>query len=318
MTASSKKIRIAVSSCLLGNKVRFDGGHKHNHFVTQALGQHFELVAICPETAIGLPVPRPAIRLVGDAHQPRAVGTHIKELDVSTQLRTFGRDTIRQLDDISGYVFKKGSPSCGLERVKLYSASGEVVGISRGLYAQTIIDHNPLLPCEEEGRLMDPGLRESFIERVLIYHEWRHLLDTGLTAAKLIAFHSRHKFTLLAHDETIYRRCGRLIAGIDTDSVIAVSDDYIKLLLEGLRRPATRARHSNVLLHLLGYFKQRIDRDDKAELIKRINDYRAGHIPLLVPLALLQHHSRRHHNPYVAQQSYLQQYPEALGLRTGS
>lgn len=171
---------------------------------------------------------------------------------------------------------------------------------------------------EKEGRLMDVVLRESFIERVFIYREWQQLIISGLTAKTLIEFHSRHKFTLLAHDETIYRRCGRLIAGVNAKSVAAVGDEYIVLLLEGLSHPASRSRHTNVLLHLLGYFKHRIGRDDKAELIKRIDDYRAGHVPLLVPLTLLQHHLRRHQDSYLARQSYLQHYPESLCLRTAN
>lgn len=312
---SAPRIRIGVSSCLLGEEVRYDGGHKRNGYLCESLARHFEFVPFCPEVAIGLGIPRPPIRLESRDDQVRAVGVRDPSLDVSEPLRDYGQAVAARNQDLSGYIFKKGSPSCGLERVKVYGAKGMPSGKGRGLYAQALTQHLPLLPVEEEGRLMDPVLRENFIERVFVYHRWQQLLADGFSAARLVDFHTRHKFSILAHDEQRYRELGRLVsrAGeLDTDEL---AQTYGETLMAALGRRATRRRHANVLMHVMGYLKRHLDADDKAELLELIDNYRLGQVPLIVPITLLKHHLRRNPDPYIQQQVYLSPHPEELMLR---
>jgi uncharacterized protein YbgA (DUF1722 family)/uncharacterized protein YbbK (DUF523 family) len=308
-------IRVATSSCLLGEEVRFNGGHKHNGYLTKTLARHFELIPFCPEVAIGLGVPRPPIRLVTDDGQVRAVGVKDPSLDVSEDLIDYGRTVASQLGDVSGYIFKRASPSCGMERVKIYSTKGMPVEAGAGLYAQSIMKELPLLPTEEEGRLMDPVLRENFIERVFVYHRWQSLCRPGLTPASLVDFHTNHKFSILAHDEATYRALGKLVADAGSADLREPEKRYGALLMMAMKKRATRKLHSNVLMHIMGYLKEKIDSGDKAELLEVIDRYRQGLIPLIVPITLLKHHLRRFPEPYIARQYYLQPHPEELMLR---
>ncbi len=308
-------IRIGISSCLLGQAVRFDGGHKRNNYVIDTLGRHFEFVPVCPEVAIGLGTPRQPVRLVGDARRPRVVGTKDPTLDVTAALQDYGRTKAAELHDLSGYILKRGSPSCGMERVKVYSGHGGPPRHGVGVYAREIMEQLPALPVEEEGRLMDPVLRENFIQRVFVYHRWQSLAASGLTAAKLVGFHTNHKFIILAHDERRYRQLGRLVAKAGTEDLNTLAARYLTQLMQALRRRATRKRHSNVLLHLAGYLKQRLDAGDKAELLALIEAYRAGRIPLVVPMTLLKHYLRRLPDRYLGGQHYFDPHPQALMLR---
>jgi len=308
-------IRIGISSCLLGQAVRFDGGHKRNNYVIDTLGRHFEFVPVCPEVAIGLGTPRQPVRLVGDTRRLRAVGTKDPTLDVTAALADYGRTKADELHDLSGYILKRGSPSCGMERVKVYAGHGSPGRHGVGVYARAIMEQLPALPVEEEGRLMDPVLRENFIQRVFVYHRWQSLAASGLTAAKLVQFHTRHKFIILAHDERRYRQLGRLVAKVGTEDLNTLAARYLMQLMQALGQRATRKRHSNVLLHLAGYLKQRLDAGDKAELLALIEAYRAGRIPLVVPVTLFKHYLRRLPDPYLGRQHYLAPHPEALMLR---
>ena len=311
------KIRLGISSCLLGQKVRFDGNHKLDSFLTGTLGQFFEWVSICPEVAIGLGVPRPPIRLTGSAAAPRAVGVKDASLDVTDKLAAYGKQQARRLDDLSGYVFKSRSPSCGMERVKIYQSGGAPARSGRGIYAAAFLSGQPWLPAEEEGRLSDPRLRENFIERVFVYRRWQDLVAHGLTAAGLVEFHTRHKLALLAHDAESYRALGRWVAGAGRRNLKEAGQQYLCHLMHAFQRPATPARHANVLLHLMGYLKKYLDADDKAELLAMIQAYRRGAAPFAAPLTLLKHHFRRHPDPYVAGQTYLHPDPRELMLRGG-
>ncbi len=311
------KIRLGVSSCLLGQKVRFDGNHKHDSFLTGTLGEFFEWVPVCPEVAIGLGVPRPPIRLVGSAASPRAVGVRDPERDVTGKLAAYGRRQARELDDISGYIFKSKSPSCGMERVKIYQRAGVPAAAGRGIYAEAFLSAQPWLPAEEEGRLGNPRLRENFIERVFVYRRWQQLTDRGLTVSRLVEFHTRHKLALMAHDVESYRGLGRLVAQAGKRNLKEFGHDYIGRLMEALKRPATPARHANVLMHLMGYLKKKLDATDKAELLEMIHAYRRGQAPFAAPLTLLKHHFRRYPDPDVTQQSYLHPDPRELLLRGG-
>lgn len=309
------RIRIGISSCLLGQEVRYDGGHKHNGYITESLGQFFEFVPFCPEVAIGLGVPRPPIRLAKSTHGTRARGIQDPALDVTDRLAAYAGKVAPKLHGVSGYILKKGSPSCGMERVKVYSRQGTAVTTGAGIYARTLMELLPELPFEEEGRLMDPVLRENFIERVFVYHRWQQLLGQRLTARRLVEFHARHKFILLAHDEKRYRELGRLVAKAGGRGIAAIGRSYITLLMQALRKPATRTRHGNVLQHLSGFFKNNLDRDDKRELLTLIDGYRRGHVPLVVPVTLIRHYLRRFPEPYVSDQYYLAPHPDELMLR---
>lgn len=309
------RIRIGISSCLLGESVRYDSGHKRDAYINDVLAKHFEYIPYCPEVAIGMGIPRPPIRLVGDPAKPRAVGVKVEGIDVTEQLIDYANSVVADLPPISGYLFKRGSPSCGMERVKVYTEKGMPNATASGLYAGIVMDAFPNLPVEEEGRLNDPVLRESFVERVYVYDRWQRLRDEALTPAKLVDFHTRHKLLVLSHSEVHYRRLGRLVADAGLCDMQALSDEYFSTLMEGLKRRATRRRHSNVLQHIMGYLKRSIDGGDKAELNRVIDAYREGTLPLIVPMKLIEHHFRRHPDDYVALQIYLSPHPAELGLR---
>lgn len=310
------RVRIGVSSCLLGQEVRYNGGHKRDGFVAGALADFFDYVPVCPEVAIGLGIPRPPIRLVGDPAQPRAVGTDDPTLDVTDRLDAYARKQIPTLAGISGYILKKDSPSCGMERVKVYRPNGgmaERKGV--GIFASVLKTQMPELPMEEEGRLNDSVLRENFVARVYVYDRWQRLLSQGLASGRLIDFHSDHKYMVMAHSQAAYRRMGRMLADLRGVDLQAVGMMYFAELMEALRRRVNRKRHVNVLQHMLGYLKRSIDREDKAELVHNIEAYRRGDVPLIVPTTLFRHYFRRHPDPYMDRQVYLHPYPDELALR---
>jgi len=309
-------MRIGVSSCLLGQEVRYDGGHKRDGFIAATLSTFVDYVPVCPEVAIGLGIPRPTIRLVGDPQRPSAVGSDDASRDVTARLETFARQQIPALAGICGYILKKDSPSCGMERVKVYSPKGgaaERKGI--GIYARVFMERMPLIPVEEEGRLNDPVLRENFISRVFVYDRWQRMAAEGLTSAGLIAFHSNHKYLVMAHSQAAYRRLGQMLADLKGADLSAIGEMYIAELMDALKRRANRKRHCNVLQHMMGYLKRNIDGGDKAELAANIESYRRGEVPLVVPVTLFLHYFRRNPDPYMERQVYLHPYPDTLGLR---
>ncbi len=310
-------IQLGVSACLLGKTVRFDGGHKHDRYLTETLSLFFELIPVCPETAIGMGVPRQPIRLYGNSQAPRAIGVKTPEMDVSAQLRSYGRDFAHTHKQLSGFVVKKGSPSCGLERVKVYNPQQCPTANGQGLFTEQLLKHNPLLPIEEEGRLKDPLLRENFFERVFLYHRWQQLQAAGINSKQLVAFHSEHKYALMSRSQKGYRELGQLIAtvGCHKANLTQLAERYIRQLMEEMKKPAQRKHHTNVLLHMMGYLKRQLSTDEKSELLQQINLYQKGIIPLIVPMTLLKHHLNRHPNAYLQRQHYLAPYPEALSLR---
>ncbi|MFA7594688.1 MAG: DUF523 and DUF1722 domain-containing protein [Thiohalobacteraceae bacterium] len=320
MTApSAPPIRIGISSCLLGEQVRFDGNHKHDHYLSGTFGQVFEFVPVCPEVGIGLGVPRPAIQLVGPPDAPRLVGVEVTDLDVTERMIAYGQRMGHRLGDLSGYILKSKSPSCGMERVQLYASpdhkggGGSRQGI--GLYAREIMRAHPLLPVEEEGRLGDPLLRDNFLERVFTYHRWQRLNAQRLTPKALVGFHTRHKLALMAHGTEPYRALGRLIAEAGRRPLRPLADEYVTGLMQALRQRATVRRHTNVLMHVMGYLKRQLDREDKQELLELIEDYRQGRVPRIVPITLFKHHFRTHPNDYIAGQTYMNPDPLELQLR---
>ncbi|WP_085641035.1 MULTISPECIES: DUF523 and DUF1722 domain-containing protein [unclassified Pseudomonas] len=307
--------KIAVSACLMGAEVRYNGGHKASRLCTDTLSDYFEFVPLCPEVAIGLGTPRQPIRLVGDPDHPQALGTVDRRLDVTRDLADYGRAMADGLDDICGYIFMQQSPSCGLERVKVYHDNGAPVGGGRGIYAQAFCAGRPDLPVEEAGRLNDPVLRENFITRVFAYRDWQTVTAQGLSRRALTEFHSRYKYLLMAHSPVHYKALGHLLGSMGHSDPATVAPHYFSELMAALKKCATRGTHSNVLQHISGYLKQAISAADKQEMQQVIGQYRHGIVPLVVPLTLLKHHFRRHPDPYIAQQVYLQPPPENLSLR---
>jgi uncharacterized protein YbgA (DUF1722 family)/uncharacterized protein YbbK (DUF523 family) len=309
------KIEIGISSCLLGQEVRHDGGHKRNAWILNTLSSYFDFRPLCPELAIGMGVPRPTIRLIKQDNVIRLVGSKDTDLDVTDEMNRFSDQAVSGLDDLSGYILKKDSPSCGMERVRIYNEKGIPEKNGSGLFAARLMEAHPNLPIEEEGRLMDPVLRENFIERVFVYYRWQKLLHNGLTVKDLMEFHASHKFNLLAHNESIYRELGPLVAQATPENLETIAEQYINMLMKGMKKPATRKRHTNVLMHVMGFLKNALSSDDKQELLDILEQYRLGRVPLIVPITLLRHHLRREPHPYIEKQYYMKPYPEELMLR---
>lgn len=310
-----ERIKVGISSCLLGEAVRFDGGHKRDAFINGVLSGYFELVPFCPEVAIGLGIPRDPIRLEREDGEVRAVGVKNREVDVTEPLREQGCKIVRENPDLSGYILKSKSPSCGMERVKVYDPNGVPESSGVGRFAHAVMERWPSLPVEEEGRLNDPVLRENFIERLFVYRRWQELAASGLSAAGIVDFHTRHKLTLMAHSQPAYRALGRRVAECGDADSERFGADYIDELMTALRIRATRKNHTNVLKHVQGYLKKHIDIEDKQELSEVIERYRIGQVPLVVPMTLLNHHFRRHPNEYMKRQVYLHPHPPEMMLR---
>lgn len=316
MAATADTIKIGISACLLGQPVRYNGGHKASQLCIETLSQHFEFTTLCPEQAIGLGVPREPIRLVGDPQNPRAVGTVTAELDVTEALSAYGRNAAEQLHDISGYILMQKSPSCGMERVKVYQDNGNPIeGGGRGLFAAALMRARPDLPVEEDGRLNDPVLRENFITRVFAYAQWQRLQRAGLTRKALLSFHEHYKYQLMATSRVQYQLLGRAVAQMAATPLAEFAPRYFSQLMAALKQPASRGSHTNVLQHIAGYLKRSLSAAEKQELHQLIEQYRLGVVPLVVPLTLLKHHFRRHPHAYIAHQAYLQPHPENLSLR---
>lgn len=313
---TTPRIRLGISACLLGEPVRFDGGHKRDNYIIGTLGRFFDFEAFCPEVAIGLGIPRPTLRIERRDSLPRVVGVRHPDQDYTDALAGHAHARQERLAGLSGFIFKKDSPSCGMERVKIYDANGAPDKRGVGAFAAEVMRLFPHLPCEEEGRLGDPTLRENFIERVLIHHRWTALLAHGLTPGTLVEFHTRHKLQFLAHNQAGYRRLGRFVAQAGSHADLqALAGEYQREMTEVLRRRATPQTHANVLEHLAGYLKNALDEGDRRELQQCIADYRTGQLPLIVPITLLAHHFRRHPHPWIAQQYYLRPHPPELALR---
>lgn len=306
---------IGISSCLVGQKVRYDGTAKRNSWLVDQFGEHVDYRPICPEMAIGMPTPRPPIRLVGTPGETRVVGVDDPSVDVTKKLEDFALTTAGDLRAVSGYVFMSKSPSCGMERVKLYNANGHGEKKGVGAYARVIMASLPNLPCEEEGRLNDPMLRENFVNRVYAYRRWQSLRAAGLTAKGLIDFHSRHKYMVMAHSQAAYQRLGKLLSHLKGVDLGKVADAYEAEFMVALKRRVGRKRHVNALQHIQGYLKTRIDAGDRQELAGSIEAYRREEVPLVLPMKLLRHYFRRNPDNYIDRQWYLDPYPESLGLR---
>lgn len=310
-------IRLGVSRCLMGENVRYDGGHKRDRFLINTPGKFVDYVPVCPEVEIGLPTPREAMHLEGDPESPRLVTVKTGK-DYTEHMQAWARERLEELveENLHGFVFKSRSPSSGLYRVKVYDEHGMPSRTGTGIFPREVMRRFPLLPLEEDGRLHDMGLRENFIERIFVYARWICMLEEDPTPGGLVAFHTAHKLTLMAHSPEHYQRMGRLVAQAGNLPWSELVDRYGRLLMEGLQVMATRGRHVNVLQHLMGFLKEFLTKDDKAELLGLIRDYERGLVPLIVPITLLRHHLNRHPvSDWVHQQVYLRPYPKELMLR---
>ncbi|MFI5247536.1 MAG: YbgA family protein [Nitrospirales bacterium] len=309
-------LRLGISRCLLGEEVRFDGGHKKDNFLTEVLGPYVEWVPVCPEVEAGLGTPREAMRLVGDPQHPRLV-TIKSGTDHTRAVERMTAHRIEELEelDLSGYVFKKDSPSCGMERVRIYNEHGMPGRNGVGLFARAFIEQFPLIPAEEEGRLCDPTLRENFIERVFCYRRWQDLVQSGIARHALVQFHTIHKYLLLAHHPQQYQALGRLVGQAHQHRPKELAHRYGGLFMKALAVKATVRKHVNVLQHILGYFKERLGAQEKAELLGVIADYHNGLTPLVVPLTLIKHYVQIFDVSYIQDQVYLNPHPKELMLR---
>ena len=313
---SSPVLRLGISRCLLGDEVRYDGGHKRDSFLTDVFGRYVEWVPVCPEVEAGLGTPREPMRLVGDPTRPRLM-TITSGKDHTEALERMTADRITQLNgmDLSGYVFKKDSPTCGVERVRIYNERGMPARKGIGIFAHAFIERFPLIPVEEEGRLCDPSLRENFIERVFCYRRFQDLLGPGVTRQALVRFHTIHKYLLLAHSPHRYQVLGRLVGQAEGHPPKEVALRYGGLFMQTLAMQATVRKHVNVLQHILGFFKNRLSSQEKTELLGVIGDYHRGLTPLIVPLTLVRHYVQIFDVRYIRDQVYLNPHPKELMLR---
>jgi uncharacterized protein YbgA (DUF1722 family)/uncharacterized protein YbbK (DUF523 family) len=311
-----RQIRIGISSCLLGEKVRFDSGHKHDRYLTDVFGKYVDWVSVCPEVEVGMGVPRESVRLVGDPVHPRMIGVKSAK-DWTEPMVGFSEKRVKELNslELSGYIFKSDSPSCGMERVKIYGSNGMSLKTGRGMFADVFMKYFPLIPVEEEGRLNDERLRENFIVRLFAYHRLQNLARSGFTVGELVKFHTIHKYLMLAHSPKHYEMLGRLVATAKSISRATLRDDYSKLFMEGLAVKATTKKNVNVLHHILGFLKERLSADEKKDILGTIEEYYSGLIPLVVPLTLLRHYIRKYQCTYITDQIYLNPHPKELMLR---
>jgi len=310
------KIRLGISSCLLGEKVRYDGGQKLDHFITETLGKFVEFVPVCPEVECGLGIPREAMHLSSSPEGPRLV-TIRTQVDHTERMRAWARKRVVELEqeDLCGFIFKSDSPSSGMERVKIYSGKGMADKTGVGLFAQEFMQHFPLLPVEEEGRLHDPGLRENFLESLFTMKRWRETLALGTKRGHLVDFHTRHKLLIMSHSPKHYGLLGKLVAQMKEIPLPEMYERYQTLLMEALRLKTTIKKNANVLLHVMGYFKKNLSPAEKEELLRIVNNYQKGYIPLIVPVTLLNHYMWKYDQNYLKSQYYLDPHPLELKLR---
>jgi len=310
------KIKIGVSKCLLGEPVRYDGQHKHDHFITDTLGRYLDYVGVCPEVECGLSVPRESMRLMGDPANPRLVTTRT-DIDLTARMQNWVAQRVIELEkeNLYGYIFKSRSPSSGMENVKVYNDKGGVAGKAPGLFGKAFMAHFPNLPCEDEGRLNDPDLRENFIERVFTLWRFRQVVRANPTLATLMTFHARNKFLIQSHHEALMREMGRDLAGLTARTVRAYIPQYETKLMRTLKTLATVRKHTNILQHMLGFLREGVDEEDRQELAGIIEDYHRELVPLIVPVTMFRHYVEKHNISYLKDQYYLNPHPAELKLR---
>jgi uncharacterized protein YbgA (DUF1722 family)/uncharacterized protein YbbK (DUF523 family) len=311
-----EKIKLGISACLLGENVRYDGGHKLDRFLTDTLGQYVEYVPVCPEVECGLPIPRQSMHLEGDPESPRLVTSRTKQ-DMTDRMVNWAMRRVDELEKegLCGFIFKSDSPSSGMERVRVYNEKGMPVKKGVGMFARIFMDHFPLLPVEDEGRLHDPELRENFVERIFTLKRWREVLAKKESRGSLVDFHTQHKLLIFSHSPKHYQTMGKLVAKAKDMPLKELYEQYQTILMEALLLKTTPKKNANVLMHMMGYFKKELSSDEKKELLEVIENYRQGYIPLIVPITLISHYVRKYNQYYLNQQVYLNPHPLELQLR---
>lgn len=312
---NAQKIPVGISACLMGQEVRYNGGHKRSVFCSKDLTPYFEYRTYCPEMAIGMGVPRPTIRLQGDFNNPQVVGTKNADLNVTKPLGAYSQEQARKMSDLSGFIFMKDSPSCGAFTTKVYTDNGVHQKRRGGIFASAVMAENPNLPVEEGGRLNDPVLRESFIARVYIYNTIRLMTEAGVTPRQLVDFHSTLKYFAMSYGQRLYKQLGQIVAAAGVGCFEGVWRHYVSALMSGTRKAPNRKGHTNALYHLLGYLKKDVPGPFRQELAASIDEYRKRIVPLAVPMKLVGHYLEHYASDYIRQQVYLQPYPAELGLR---
>lgn len=312
----SKDIKVGISACLLGDNVRYNGGHTQSKFCMNSLTQYFNFRKYCPEVASGFGIPRPTLRLEGYINNPRLAYTKQPGSDVSDTFKKTIKPFIEKQSDLSGYILMKKSPSCGMERIKIYQENGHAhQTFGRGLFADALMKKYPNLPVEEDGRLNDKHLRENFLMRVYAYHLFNKTVKHELGMKSLIKFHSFYKYVIMAHNQQEYKRLGRLLNGSYKGSFDEICEEYLTGFMQAIRKPATRKNHANVLQHIFGYLKESLSSEAKQDIVMLIEKYRTREINLITPLTLIRHYLKQYGSKYINQQVYLQPYPAKLGLQ---
>jgi len=311
-----EKIKLGISSCLLGENVRYDGGHKLDRFLKDTWGKYIEYVSVCPEVECGLGIPREAMHLEGDLCSPRLITTHTGQ-DMTRRMMTWAQNRVTQLEKeaLCGFIFKSNSSSCGIARVKIYNENTMPVKKGMGIFAGIFMVHFPLLPVEDDSRLHDLNIRENFIERIFALRRWRDILGKKESKGNLVDFHTRHKLLILAHSPRHYQKMGKLVAGQENISLPELIRRYQVLLLESLELKTTPQKNTNVLMHIMDYFKKRLSAGEKKELLEVIGHYQKGYLPLVVPVTLFNRYVRKYDQPYLKEQIYLNPHPLELQLR---
>jgi len=314
------KIKIGASACLLGEKVGYDGNHRHDRYLTQTLSLFVDYVPVCPEVGCGMPIPRESVRLVGDPAAPRLETRNTHE-DKTRMMTDWIPEKLAALEkeNLCGFIFKSKSPSSGLYRIRVYGDDGKVRKTGTGLFAKAFCEHFPRIPAEEAGRLNDPQLRENFIEKIFSLRRWRKLIEEQKNLGGLVAFHTQNKLLILSHSQAHYRQLGKLVAKgkeiIAKEGPQALFEQYETLLLKALNLKTTIKKNINVLMHILGFFKKNLSADEKQEMLSLFDQYRQGYVPLVVPLTLINHYVRKYDQPWLRDQTYLNPHPFELKLR---
>ncbi len=311
-----EKIKIGISSCLLGKPVRYDGGHKLDTFLRDIVGKYFDFIPVCPEVEMGLTVPRETMHLVGDRENPRLITTKSK-IDYTDKMLKFARKRVKELkgEDLCGFIFKSRSPSSGYRNVKVYNENSIPVHTSSGLFAKVFMEENPLIPVEDEGRLKDDAIRDNFFTRVFVLYNWKRLVKTGLTKKGIIDFHTHNKLLIMAHCPKDYLELGKCLANLKNLNIREFADTYINKVMDALKHKATRSKNVNVMYHMLGYFKKYLDKKDKEELISLIQEYKEGNLPLIVPITMINHYVNKFGISYLKNQSFLNPTPLELRVK---
>lgn len=309
----TSSIQLGLSACLAGHNVRYNGGHTQSRLCLDVLSEHFSFKTFCPEVAAGFGTPRPTMRLIGDPNSPQLVYSNDETVDLTRQLQNGFEDKLDDMSELDGYILMKNSPSCGLERVKVYQPNGYPHQTQRaGLFTEALMKKYPLMPIEEEGRLHDPKLFDNFVVRVYAYHNFRNEVVNQPSLHNLTVFHSSYKYLLMAHNQQQSRQLGRLIAGDKHESIEVLINNYFEQFMQALAQPASRDNHTNALLHILGYLKKHVPSASRQHIVETIHKYQSGLLPLTTPLTLLKHYLDQHGSIYIRSQRYLDPYPERL------